>query len=72
MPTTPVARPAIQTGFFFSSAAMDESRIAIWRNITAMPNIWECFCASSLMLSSFFASFSIVAFSSSFFFNLLE
>jgi hypothetical protein len=45
----PVATPITQRTFFFSKAAIDESKIAICRKITAMPKIPECFWASSLM-----------------------
>ncbi len=42
-PKMPDKRPKYQKNFFFINAAIDDSRIAIWRNIAARPKDPECF-----------------------------
>ena len=41
-PKHPAPIPRNQKNFFLINAAMDESRMAIWRNMAARPNVPEC------------------------------
>ena len=58
-----IARAAYQSGRFFMSAAIDESRIVICSQITAMPKADWCRLASSRVCSKPFAVAAISSFS---------
>jgi len=51
MPINPKTSPHIHTNLFFDKVAIEESKIEICRNITAIPNFPECCLFSSLVFS---------------------